>query len=319
MSNVTYRPDHESPSAKIKVSLAQRLWAHIEIADPVTWISAITVVVCGAIASGVNEPGFQFTDMGDILRVALAALMAGPLCTGFSQSINDYFDRDLDAINDPDRPIPSGRLTLAEARMNWIVLGLGALILSFVLAQYSFWIPILGVSGLILAAAYSVPPIKLKKNFWFGPPAVGLGYITISWFVGHLIFAPMTWPSLIAALINGSLGTGLLFLNDIKSIEGDRKLGLQSMTVALGAKRTLIISYLVIIISKILLLILALVMGYVWLTAFVVIALIAPIYIQIRLYQEPTHENFKRYLLVSNPFVLLLQFMSAFVVGGYFS
>ncbi len=301
-----------------KVTFTRRLLAHIEIADPVTWISAVTIVICGAIASGRTEPGFQFTHMNDVFLVFMAALMCGPFCTGFSQSINDYFDRDLDAINDPGRPIPSGRLTLAEARLNWIFLALATMAVAVFLAQYNVWIPVLTLLGLILAAAYSVPPFKLKRNFWLGPPAVGIGYISLSWIAGHLIFAPMTWPSLIVALINGSLAAGLLYLNDIKSIEGDRQLGLQSMTVVLGARRTLVVSYLVIGLSEILLLILALALGFTWLIIFVVLALLVPIYTQVRLYQEPTHENFKRYLLVSNPFVLLIQFISAFVVGGYF-
>jgi chlorophyll synthase/bacteriochlorophyll c synthase len=317
LDDMAERIAHNLPAEKIP--FARRLGAHIEIADPVTWISAITVVICGAIAAGRNDPGFHFTDINDVLRVVMAALMTGPFCTGFSQSINDYFDRDLDAINDPGRPIPSGRLTLGEARLNWIVLGLATMAMALVLARYNAWVPLLAAFGLFLAAAYSVPPLKLKKNFWLGPPAVGLGYVTMSWIAGHLIFAPMTWPSLIAAVINGGLGAGLLFLNDIKSIEGDRRLGLQSMAVALGARRTLIISYLVIGLSEIGLLLLALVMGYTWLTIFVALALLAPLSSQFRLYQEPTHENFKRYMIVSNPFVLLIQFISAFVVGGYFA
>ncbi|NTU80701.1 MAG: UbiA family prenyltransferase [Chloroflexales bacterium] len=298
-------------------TLVQRAWPHIEIADPVTWISAITAVICGALAAGRGESGFQLSDMSDLLRVGLAAVLCGPLCTGFSQSINDYCDRELDAINDPGRPIPSGRLSLRAARLNWMLLGLGTLALAFSLGRYSPWIPPLGMLGLALAAAYSVPPLKLKQRFWLGAPAVGLGYITMSWMIGHLIFAPMTRPSLVVALINGVLGIGLLWLNDIKSIEGDRQLGLQSMTVALGARRTLIISFLVIGAAEVALLGLALLMGYRWGAAVGVLALLVPVYWQVRLYQEPTHVNFQHYMLVSNPFVLVIQVTSALVVGGY--
>ncbi|NTU81109.1 MAG: UbiA family prenyltransferase [Chloroflexales bacterium] len=301
----------------LKGTLAQRVRAHIEIADPVTWISAITVSICGALAAGRGEPGFHLTDMQDLLRVGLAAVLCGPLCTGFSQSINDYCDRDLDAINDPGRPIPSGRLSLRAARVNWMLLGLGTLAIAFSLRRYSPWIPLLSIFGLALAAAYSVPPLKLKQRFWLGAPAVGLGYITMSWLVGHLLFAPMTWLSLVAALINGVLGIGLLWLNDIKSIEGDRRLGLQSMTVALGARRTLIISYLVIGAAEVALLLMALLLGYRWVAAVGVLAMLVPISWQVRLYQEPTHVNFQRYMLVSNPLVLLIQVSSALVVGGY--
>ena len=175
----------------------------------------------------------------------------------------------------------------------------------------------LAVAGLVLSVAYSMPPIKLKQSYWLGPPAVGLGYICLTWVIGHLIFAPLTWPSLILALIDSALAAGLLFLNDIKSVEGDRKLGLRSMTVAFGARRTLLIAYLIIDVCELALLVLALQAGYRWAAGIAAVALLAPIYIQIKLYREPTHSNFKRYLLISNPFVLLIQFISAFIVGGY--
>ena len=41
-------------------------------------------------------------------KSATCMLMSGPLLTGYTQTINDYFDKDIDAINEPNRPIPSG-------------------------------------------------------------------------------------------------------------------------------------------------------------------------------------------------------------------
>ncbi|NTW97178.1 MAG: UbiA family prenyltransferase [Oscillochloris sp.] len=297
---------------------AKRLQAHVELADPVTWITPITMVICGALASGRGSPGFQITQAADLLWVTLAALMCGPLGTGFSQSINDYFDRDLDAINDPSRPIPSQRVSLGAARTNWIILGLGTFVVGLILMRQSIWLLVLSVLSIILSAAYSVPPVKLKQHFWLGAPAVGLGYVFLSWAAGHLTFAPMSGPSLILALINSFLAAGLLFLNDIKSLEGDRTHGLQSMTVALGVRRTLVVSYLIIGACELLLLLLSLWAGYLWATVVLTLALAIPIYSQVRLYREPTHKNFLRYIIASNPFVLIIQFVSAFIVGGYF-
>jgi chlorophyll synthase len=307
---------HPLPIAR--ASLVRRLQAHLELADPVTWITPFTIVICGALASGRGTPGFHVTDGSALLLAGLAGLMCGPLGTGFSQSINDYFDRDLDAINDPSRPIPSQRITLGAARLNWIGLGVATMVVSLFLARQSLWIPVLAAISLVLSAAYSIPPIKLKQHFWMGPPAVGFGYVFLSWITGHLIFAPMTGPSFILACINSALAAGLLFLNDIKSIEGDRKLGLRSMTVAIGARRTLLVSYLIIGLCELMLLALALLAGHMWATIITALALIVPLASQVRLYREPTHKNFLRYIIASNPFVLVLQLMSAFIVGGYF-
>lgn len=298
-----------------QVPLGKKIRAHIDLADPVTWISPSIVTLCGAIASG-QAVGFQWTSGRDWALALLGALMCGPLGTGFSQSINDYYDREIDAINDPDRPIPAGLVSLNEARQNWIFLGGTTFLVSLLFGNPL--IPVLAVLGLILSVIYSMPPIKLKKHFFLGPPAVGLGYVSMSWLAGHLIFAPLTWESVIVAWINGSLAAGLLFLNDIKSVEGDRLHGMQSLAVAIGVHKTLIIAYLTINLSEALLMVLALMWGYYWVAAFIFLSIVVPIYNQIKLYQEPNQKNYVRYLLASNPFVALIQFISAFMVGGYF-
>ncbi len=60
-------------------------------------------VLCGAAASG------QFTWTPDnVAKSIVCMIMSGPLLTGYTQTINDYYDRELDAINEPYRPIPSG-------------------------------------------------------------------------------------------------------------------------------------------------------------------------------------------------------------------
>ena len=64
---------------------------------------SVAGVLCGAAASG------QFTWTPEhVAQSALCMLMSGPLLTGYTQTINDYYDREIDAINEPYRPIPSG-------------------------------------------------------------------------------------------------------------------------------------------------------------------------------------------------------------------
>jgi chlorophyll/bacteriochlorophyll a synthase len=298
-----------------QVSLVKKIRAHIDLADPVTWISPAIVTICGSIASG-TAVGFQWGSARDWGLALLGALMTGPLGTGFSQSINDYYDRELDAINDPERPIPAGLVTLNEARLNWLFLGGATLLVALVFGNPL--IVLLAVLGLVLSVIYSMPPIKLKKHFWLGPPAVGVGYVSMSWLAGHLIFAPLTWESMTVAWINGALAAGLLFLNDIKSVEGDRQHGLMSLAVAIGVHKTLVVAYLTINLSQAMLMALALAWGHYWVAGFILLSIVVPIYNQVKLYREPSQKNYVRYLLASNPFVALIQFISAFMVGGYF-
>jgi chlorophyll synthase/bacteriochlorophyll c synthase len=78
------------------------------------------------------------------------------------------------------------------------------------------------------------------------------------------------------------------------------------------------VAYLTINGFEAMLLVLALIWRQYWVATFMLLALIAPIYNQIKLYQEPTQQNYVRYLLASNPFVALIQIISGLLVGGYF-
>lgn len=59
--------------------------------------------MCGIISSGVALSGHW-------LIIGLGVLLAGPMVCGTSQAVNDWFDRHVDQINQPERPIPSGRI-----------------------------------------------------------------------------------------------------------------------------------------------------------------------------------------------------------------
>ncbi|MEI6418315.1 MAG: UbiA family prenyltransferase [Sphingomonadales bacterium] len=75
----------------------------LELLKPVTWFPPMWAFMCGVVSSGVplsDRIGFLVAGM----------LLAGPLVCGNSQAINDWFDRHVDAINEPQRPIPSGRI-----------------------------------------------------------------------------------------------------------------------------------------------------------------------------------------------------------------
>jgi chlorophyll synthase len=101
------------------------------------------------------------------------------------------------------------------------------------------WGFIATIVGLLLAWAYSMPPVRLKKNGWFGNAAVGACYEGLPWFTGALVMSaalPSNEVLALAALY--SIGAhGIMTLNDFKSIEGDTKLGLRSLPVQLGPDR----------------------------------------------------------------------------------
>ena len=79
------------------------LTAVVELLKPITWFAPMWALGCGVVSSGV--PVVERWPL-----ILMAILLAGPLVCGTSQAVNDWFDRHVDAINEPDRPIPSGRV-----------------------------------------------------------------------------------------------------------------------------------------------------------------------------------------------------------------
>jgi chlorophyll synthase len=185
---------------------------------------------CGVVSSGIPLEGRW------PLVVAGVAL-AGPLVCGTSQAVNDWFDRGVDAINEPNRPIPSGRMPGRWAlgiAMAWTFL---SMLVALALGPWVAWASLL---GLALAWAYSAPPIRLKTNGWWGNAAVGLSYEGLAWVTGAAAMAGGAMPGtrILALAALYSLGAhGIMTLNDFKSIEGDRREGVGSLPVRLGVER----------------------------------------------------------------------------------
>ena len=203
--------------------------AALRLIKPITWFPPMWAYLCGVISSGVSPAGQWWV-------VLLGVLLAGPIVCGMSQAANDWCDRRVDAINEPDRPIPSGRI---PGRWGlWIALAMSALSL-FVGWQLGTWGFAATVVGVLAAWAYSAEPVRLKRSGWWGPGLVGLSYETLPWVTGAAVLsagAPR-WEVLVVALLYGLGAHGIMTLNDFKALEGDRQMGVNSLPVALGPRR----------------------------------------------------------------------------------
>jgi len=208
------------------------LQASLELLKPVTWFAPMWALGCGVVSAGV-----PISDRWP--SIAGTILLAGPLVCGTSQASNDWFDRHVDAINEPDRPIPSGRIP-----GRWgLGIAIGWTVLSLVVgALLGPWVLLAAVFGLALAWAYSAPPFRLKLNGWFGNSAVGLCYEGLPWFTGAAALT-ITLPhghSTALALLYSLGAFGIMVLNDFKAIEGDRELGIRTLPVQMGIRRAAI-------------------------------------------------------------------------------
>ncbi|XP_076938478.1 chlorophyll synthase, chloroplastic, partial [Bidens hawaiensis] len=180
---------------------------------------------------------FQWTPE-DVAKSIVCMLMSGPFLTGYTQTINDWYDREIDAINEPYRPIPSGAISENEVIAQIWVLLLGGLGLAGILdvwAGHDFpTIFYLALGGSLLSYIYSAPPLKLKQNGWIGNFALGASYISLPWWAGQALFGTLTPDIIVLTLLYSIAGLGIAIVNDFKSVEGDRKMGLQSLPVAFG-------------------------------------------------------------------------------------
>jgi chlorophyll synthase len=201
----------------------------LELLKPVTWFPPVWAFGCGVVSSG--------APLSERWPLALAGLLlAGPMVCGMSQAVNDWFDRHVDAVNEPNRPIPSGRV---PGRWGlWIALGwtVLSLLLGLSLGPWAAGATLVGVA---LAWAYSAPPPRLKRNGWWGNTAVAACYEGLPWITGAAVAAgaaPGGRVLLVAALYSAG-AHGIMTLNDFKSVEGDRRFGIGSLPVRLGPGR----------------------------------------------------------------------------------
>ena len=203
--------------------------ALLTLLKPITWFPPIWAYLCGAVSSGVPFSSAPWL-------VLLGMVLAGPVVCGMSQAANDWCDRHVDAINEPDRPIPSGAI---PGRWGlWVALAMSALalLMGSALGPWGFGATVFGV---LAAWAYSAEPVRLKRSGVWGPGLVGLCYEGLPWFTGAAVLAsgaPSVEVVVLAALY--AFGAhGIMTLNDFKALEGDRQTGVNSLPVTLGPER----------------------------------------------------------------------------------
>ncbi len=215
-------------AAKSAVAVPDPL-AVLELLKPITWFPPMWAFGCGIVSATGNHAVAWW-------QVALGVALCGPLVCGTSQAVNDWFDRHVDALNEPQRPIPSGRLPgqwglyIACA---WTALSLLA---ALPFGAFGFGATVV---GLALAWAYSAPPVRLKRNGWWGNSAVAACYEGLPWVTGYTVVTGSV-PPLPVLLLAGLYSAGchgIMTLNDFKSVAGDLHMGVGSLPARLGPER----------------------------------------------------------------------------------
>ena len=209
----------------------------LELSKPITWFPPMWAFLCGVVSSGMS--------IADNLPFLIAGLaLTGPVVCGTSQVINDWCDRDVDAINEPGRPIPSGRV--AGRWPVWIACA-GAVISLLLGALLGPWVLMATMLALFCGWAYSALPFRFKRSGWIGPLVCAFSYEGLSWFTGaSVMLGALPSPLILAVLCLYSIGAhGIMTLNDFKAVSGDRATGLRSLPVILGVRKAALLACIV--------------------------------------------------------------------------
>lgn len=288
--------------------------SRLQLMKPITWIAPMWAVVCGAASSG----SYTWT-WENFLVVMACMLLTGPLMTGYAQTLNDFYDKELDAINEPYRPIPSGAISIAQALAQiWVLLivGLGMSIVLDYWAGHSF--PIITeivILSALIGYIYTAPPLKLKRTGWLSNYALGAGYIALPWWVGHTLFARLTSTIIFLTLFYNLVGWGIAVVNDFKSVEGDAKLGMKSLPVIFGANDAAWIAAAAIDISQIGIVLYLALIGQILYSVTLGLLIIPQIILQgIYLLRDPLKNDVK-YQASAQPFLVIGMLIVGLAIG----
>lgn len=170
--------------------------------------------------------------------------------TAAGNVINDFFDYKIDLINKPDRPIPSGRISLKNGRNYAYFLFLAGTICGFLISYLTDnWIPFIIV--LIADVILYLYAYKLKATPLIGNLAVGFmtgfGFV----FGGFSINNPsIITTSLFLGFFAFVMTTAREIVKDIEDIEGDKADGAKTLPILIGAKKPAILAAILIIIDS---------------------------------------------------------------------
>lgn len=195
---------------------------YISIIRPsISVMSAIGTVV-GALVAGASAP----------LEIGIAAMVVFLVSAG-GLVINDYYDIEIDKINAPHRPLPSGKISKKTAAVYGILLLLLGTVVSYFINVYCF----------ILAAVNSLLEIIYARNL---KRIALVGNAADSWFVAStFIFGSFltmnfraTW---ILSMLSFLANMGREIFGDIEDLAGDSKLGLKTLPIIAGTKVSLVV------------------------------------------------------------------------------
>lgn len=242
-------------------------------------------------------------------EVASYGFLAGFFLLAASMVLNDYFDREIDAINQPGKPLPSGTIKPSEALSFAIILGSLGLLFA---ADTGPWTLLIAIISVALMISYNM---RLKKLGAAGNAIVSAN-MAIPFIYGGFAVASLTWTLVIFATLAFLSGMGREIMKGIVDVQGDSAKGVKSVAVnrgsAVAGKQSAILFIIAVVLSSLPILLRLVSNYYIPLVAICDIGFVLTAY---SIKSNPTPKIAKRnknYILVWMTFGLL-----AFVFGTF--
>jgi geranylgeranylglycerol-phosphate geranylgeranyltransferase len=206
-----------------------KLGAFLRIMRPVNCLMMGFAVIVGAILAKTNGSNLLLTDL-------VYGYATGFALTAGSMVANDYYDRNIDAVNEPNRPIPSGLIGSREALAFALLLTLIGFGTAFLTSIFSLAV---AVVSMLIFTAYTIVGKRsgLPGNFLVSycvaiPFVYGSVVVTDAVQLNVLFFVAMVFLA----------NTGREVTKGIVDIQGDRTQNVNTLAVRFGSKKAAVVA-----------------------------------------------------------------------------
>ena len=210
---------------------------YFELGRPFTLVAPALGFLSGALtAVGAAPP--ETWSLGLMVPPILGSVMAATLNAG-NNALNQIYDLEIDRVNKPKRPLPSGRLNIIQAWVFTAITYLAALVLAWLVApggrHECFWLVAIAV---VCTFIYSVPPLRTKRLGIWANITIAIPRGTLlkvaGWSSVKTIFGVEPWY---IGAIFGLFLLGATTTKDFADMEGDRRGGCRTLPIQYGVQR----------------------------------------------------------------------------------
>jgi 4-hydroxybenzoate polyprenyltransferase len=214
-----------------------KLRAYVDLGRPFTLVAPALGFISGALTAIGAAPRDALT-AGILIPPLIGSLMAAMLNAG-NNALNQIYDLEIDRVNKPTRPLPSGRLSIPEVWGFTIVTYVLALILAWLVSpggrHECFWLVAIAV---VCTYLYSVPPFRTKRLGIWANLTIAIPRGTLlkvaGWSSAKTIAGVEPWY---IGAIFGLFLLGATTTKDFADMEGDRRGGCRTLPIQYGVRR----------------------------------------------------------------------------------